>query len=219
MQAGGWFASLPPALRSGLLAHAESKSLAAGARLFARGDACDGLYCVVRGRVRITGAIATGQEAILAVLEAPHWFGEIALFDRDVRTHDAWIDADATLLRVPRAALDALLAEHPGYWQHFGRLLAQKLRTVFVALEEQLLLPATCRVARKLASMARGYGAWSGPGRHRVSVSQEQLGLMLSLSRQTVNQSLKQLERDGAIRCLRGAIEIVDRDRLDAVGG
>jgi CRP/FNR family cyclic AMP-dependent transcriptional regulator len=52
-----------------------------------------------------------------------------------------------------------------------------------------------------------------------VQLPQEQLALMLSLSRQTVNQVLKQFEAQGAVRLVRGGVEIVGLDKLRALAG
>ncbi|MCC9595201.1 Crp/Fnr family transcriptional regulator [Rubrivivax sp. JA1055] len=220
LRAGAWFAALPDDLADHLLAHARVLVLDAGTRLFARGDAPDGLYAVVRGVVRIgaVGAVGDGaRESLLAMLEPPQWFGEIALFDGAPRTHDAWAESDCTLLRVAQDDLTRLLAARPQHWQSFGRLLTNKLRLTFAAVEELALLPPTPRLARRLAAMAGGYGAWEGRSKRVLEVSQEQLGQMLALSRQTVNQALKELEAAGAIRRGRATIEIVDPGRLLAV--
>ncbi len=209
-KADAWWASLPLALREALQAMAVARPLAAGQRLFARGDAPDGLYLVCRGAVRITGISHDGDEVLLALLEPPHWFGEIALFDHEPRTHDAWAETDALLMQIPQGPLMALLQAEPTHWPHLGRLLTRKLRELFRGLEETALLSATARVARRLAVMATGHGALAGQSHRVVQVSQEQLGLMLALTRQTVNQSLKALEAEGVIRRQRGGVEILD---------
>ncbi|MBV1775873.1 Crp/Fnr family transcriptional regulator [Burkholderiaceae bacterium DAT-1] len=216
LRTGSWFASLPDTLQSALLALAQVRQLAAGETLFVRGDAPDGLYCVVDGCIRVSGLTESGNEALLAMLDAPQWFGEIALFDRNVRTHDARAEVASVLLHVPQNQLEALLDAHPHFWRHMGRLLTQRLRILFGAVEDLLLLEPTERVARRLASMATGYGALDGASKRMVRVSQEQLGTMLALSRQTVNQALKTLESTGAIRRSRGEIEIVDMYALQS---
>jgi CRP/FNR family transcriptional regulator, cyclic AMP receptor protein len=47
-----------------------------------------------------------------------------------------------------------------------------------------------------------------------VRVSQERLGMMLSLSRQTVNELLQQMEQASIIQCERGGVHILDLGRL-----
>jgi CRP-like cAMP-binding protein len=64
--------------------------------------------------------------------------------------------------------------------------------------------------------MAASYGAYADRRLRVIGVSQEQLGLMLGLSRQTINGSLNDLEKTGAILPRRGAIEIVDPEKLQA---
>jgi CRP/FNR family transcriptional regulator, cyclic AMP receptor protein len=58
------------------------------------------------------------------------------------------------------------------------------------------------------------YGEWKDRSRRIIQVPQEQLALMLSLSRQTVNLILKQLEGQGAIRVTRRGIEILGVQKL-----
>ena len=77
LQAGRWFQGLPEALQTHLLALAQPRQLPPGQRLFARGDAPCGLYCVVEGAIRISAVSENGKEALLILVEAPHWFGEI----------------------------------------------------------------------------------------------------------------------------------------------
>lgn len=214
--AGSWFAGLPATFADALLTRAEPVPLAAGQRLFARGDPPDGLYGILRGVIRVTAIAASGEEALLAMLEPPQWFGEIAVFDGAPRTHDAWAQEDSELLRVPQAALLAELTARPAHWRDLGLLLTQKLRLTFASVEELALLPPTRRVAGRLLLMAGGYGSWTGLSKRVLQVSQEQLGLMLGLSRQTVNQSLRELESHGCIRRSRAAIEVIDMPLLQA---
>ncbi|MNH32801.1 hypothetical protein D3C79_932700 [compost metagenome] len=110
----------------------------------------------------------------------------------------------------------ACLAQQPAYWRDFALLMSQKLRLVFIALEQQSLLTAGPRVAHRLLQIAAGYGEMEG-SRRLLQLSQEQLALMLSLSRQTTNQVLKSLQQEGALRLGYGEIEILDLARLQAL--
>lgn len=211
-----WFRSAPAAMQAQLIQAGRIVRLAARERLFTRGDSDDGLYCVLDGLMRIGAASSAGKEALLAVIEPVNWFGEIALFDNRPRTHDAYAERDAELFHVPRAALAALLERTPEYWHAFGLLLTQKLRLAFDAIEEAALLPAAPRVARRLLLMAGGYGE-PGAIRRVLKVPQEDLAMMLALSRQTINQVLKQFETQGALKLRYAEIEIADVQKLSAL--
>jgi CRP-like cAMP-binding protein len=214
LETGSWFRSLPQALRVWLAQNAQSRALRPNERLFSRGDPPCGLYAVVQGAVRVTGVCVEGKEALLTLIEPPHWFGEISLFDGLPRTHDALADTRSLVLHWPQAALAALLADQPQLWHQFGLLLAHKLRLAFVAMEESALLPAAARLARRLLLIAAGYGERPNNQRRLITVRQEQLAMMLSLSRQTTNQILRDLEQRGIARLTRGEIEILDFDKL-----
>ena len=209
---GHWFAALPQALRHTLLDMAQVQRLDAGQRLFRRGDKPSGLYAVVEGAMRVGAVSETGKEALLTLIEPPYWFGEISLFDGLPRTHDAFADSASTLLLLPQAGLLALLEREPQHWRDFALLMSHKLRLAFIALEDMSLLPAAPRLARRLLLIAENYGE-SEP-RRVLHLAQEQLALMLSLSRQTTNQILKELQAQGVVQLTYGEIEILDFERL-----
>ncbi|MCA8221948.1 Crp/Fnr family transcriptional regulator [Burkholderia sp. BC1] len=218
LDAHPWFAALPPALRTQLLAAAGLRRLPAGHALFRRGDPPCGLYAVLDGSLTIGAVDAHGKEALLTVADPVTWFGEIALFDGQPRTHDAVALDDALLLHVPQPALLAILDATPQYWRQFALLMAQKLRLSFLTVESMSVMSAAQRLAARLLMIADGYGGISA-GRTHVRLSQEKLAAMLSLTRQTTNQLLNALQADGVVRLHVGEIEIVDVDALRRASG
>src|SRR5262249_10261306 len=185
-----WFAALESPIQQAVLASSHEMVLGAGKLVFHRGGPSDGIYCVLSGAVRFGAIAPSGRELIVAVVEAPEWFGEIALFDGGVRTHDVWTDVPSTLLHLPLRHLTRVLASDPGAWQHLGLLLVRKLRVALAMLEDMALDPPGVRLARCLINLFDGYGQRKVEPPYRVRVSQERLGMMLSLTRQTVNELL-----------------------------
>lgn len=229
ISAGHWFRSLVPELAQQLQALAQPVTLAAGDWLFRRGDPPCGLYAVARGTLDLSGSESLGgpePAGLLSLAEPPMWLGEISLFDGHSRTHDVRAATDCCLLHVPQAALREWLRTHPAHWQPLALLLADRLRACQAALEEQVLLPAPQRLARRLVRMAEGFDPWL-PGarphpaclRRELGVSQEHLARMLGLSRQTTNQILQALQQSGCLLLRRGKIEIRDGQALRAAGG
>lgn len=213
---GHWYSHLPAELQNSLLEMSRVRRLPPGQRLFKRGDAPCGLYAVLEGAVRIGAVSEQGKEALLSVVEAPHWFGEICLFDGQPRTHDAVSVGQCSLLHLPQAALLAFLEDQPVYWRHLALLMSHKLRLTFINLEHLSLMPAPARLAHRLLMIAEGYGEIE-PARRVLQLPQEQLALMLSLSRQTTNQILKDLQGQGILHLSYGEIEILDIERLRAL--
>ena len=216
LMTGQWFSHLPVSLQDSLLTAARVRRLSPGQRLFKRGDPPCGLYAVLEGAVRIGAVSEQGKEALLSLVEPPHWFGEICLFDGQPRTHDAFGLGQCTLLHIPQTALLALLDEHPVYWRQLALLMSHKLRLTFINLEQLSLMPALARLAHRLLMIAEGYGEIAPP-RRVLQLPQEQLASMLSLSRQTTNQILKDLQGQGILDLSYGEIEILDTERLRAL--
>lgn len=221
VQAGRWFRGLPPELVDHMQKMAQPRLLAAGEWLFRRGDAPCGLYAVARGSLSISGTAALQENtrtALLTLVEAPTWLGEIALFDGEPRTHDACANSACALLQIPIVPLREWLDAHPKHWQPMALLLTHKLRASLIALEEQTVLPAPQRVMCRLVQMAMGHEQWADRTRtHReLAVSQEQLARMLGLSRQTTNQILQELQQLGWLQLRRGKLEVLDLASLRA---
>lgn len=216
LRSNAWFASCPAGLQQALLERARTWQLADGERLFARGEAAEGLCCVLAGALHVGALQTDGSQTLLAYLEPYQWFGEISMFDDLPRTHDAVAEGATRLLVVPRAELKAWLADNPADWQHLGRLACGKLRLLFTVLEDITHLPLDRRLAKRLWLAAHGYDALPGsaPPRRRVRVPQEQLALMLGVSRQSVNKALRQLEAQGLVALRYGGIEILELERL-----
>jgi CRP-like cAMP-binding protein len=204
-----WFASCPLAFQDALLSLARLWVLGDGETLFARGAAAQGLCCVVAGVLHIGSVAPDGSATLLACVEPYQWFGEVSLIDDQPRTHDAVAVGETKVLVVPQAALRDWLAEQPAMWRDVGRLACGKLRTAFTVLENMVSLPLEQRLLRHLELVARGYGMRTGSARQRIRLPQEQLALMLGVSRQSVNKALRTLESRGAIALRYGQIELL----------
>ena len=215
---GQWFKHLPPDLQRSLLGAARLRLLTAGQFLFKRGDPPCGLYAVLEGAVRISAVSAQGKEAVLSLVETPHWFGEICLFDNLPRTNDALATGACTLLQVPQAAILKILEQQPVFWRDMALLMSHKLRLSLINIEQISLMPASARLAHRLLMIAQGYGEIE-QARRVLQLPQEDLAAMLGLSRQTINSLLKALEQQGIIGLSYGAIEILDLAGLRLAAG
>lgn len=214
-----WFGSVQKDFEDALLNLATPRRLQNGEHLFFRGDPPDGLYAILSGSLRVSGLTEAGKEAILSLVDAPSWFGEIALFDRLPRTHNVMANGEVRVLHIPQKELLALLDSTPQYWRELGVLMALRLRLTFISMEDMALLPAEARLARRLVWLVQTASLLPKNGVCVVPISQTQLGLMLSLSRQTTNQVLQSLQDQNVIRVAYGRIEILDRERLIEFAG
>ncbi len=206
LRADLWFVTLTGAQQQQLLSLGRKRQLSAGQPLFSRGDAFCGIYVLLDGQLLISGLHQSGRQALLTLLTPGQWLGEIALFDQKPRTHDAAALQETVLWHLPKAALQQLVHADPLWWQAFGQLLTSKLRQVFIELEDRAVLSAAQRLARRLVQLSQQQAD--------IPLQQEQLGQLLSLSRQTTNQLLRQLVAQGLIQTQYGGITVLNRPAL-----
>ena len=221
LSANPWFGGMPLRERRAILAASELLRLRAGGMLFRQGDKVPvgqgAFYGVARGRFKMSSLREDGREAILAIVEAGNWFGEISLLDQRPRTHDATALGEAQVLALPRTAFDALMKRH-AFSQAICRLLAARTRTLYGMVEDATLRSTRARVARRLLSLARGDATLASDARPAVPVSQEALAMMLGITRQTLSKELKALAARGAISLGYRRIEIVSLEKLGSAG-
>lgn len=210
LRTNDWFRGCTDTLQDALIAHGRERRLCAGEPLFRQGSADGGLYAVLGGAISVQALDAPDEAAVLLVLEPCHWFGELALIDGLPRSHDAVADTDSLVWCVPQAPLEAWLEAHPRHWREMARLASGKLRIAFQIFDTEVRSPMTERVARRLRLATLGWGWRRDAPRDQLRLSQEQLARMLGTSRSSVNKSLRELERLGAIALHYGAIEVKD---------
>ena len=221
MSANPWFGALPLRERRAMLGAAELLRLRPGEMLFRQGDRVPpgkgAFYGLVAGSFKISSLREDGKEAILAVLEAGNWFGEISLIDQQPRTHDATAVGEAEVLALPRAAFDDLMKRH-SFSQAICRMLAARTRSLYGMVEDATLRSTRARVARRLLLLAHGDATQAADPRPVVPVSQEALAMMLGITRQTLSKELKVLVELGAVVLGYGRIEVASAAVLERLG-
>ena len=215
---GRWFASLSPSLRHDILRCAYVRRYKDGDLIVARGDPPSEWSAVAKGAVRVCSTALSGKQITLTYVEPGVWFGDVAMFDGDQRTHDAYAHGPTTLLCVARNDFQKILAQHVELYEALLRLQARRIRNLFGLVEDLNTLPLRARLAKQLLHLVRSYGVpcLSNGNETRIGLqlAQEELAQMLGASRQRVNQELKAMEREDAIRIEPGGLVVRDRTAL-----
>jgi CRP-like cAMP-binding protein len=211
-----WYRDLPPSLQQALLRIGVPRRMQPGQRLFSRGDATNGLYTVLEGRLAAIDVSEHGDESVQLHLEPVSWFGEMGLYDRLPRVHHIRAEQPSTVLWLSDTLLREHLRQEPEHWFHFGLLLTQKLRLALFVLEGRKVDSNDLRVARILLMLAKSALSGTGQTKQRVSVQQQEVAEMLGMSRQTVNQALQRLKAEGLLQLAYGKVDILDLQALQA---
>ena len=212
-----WYSQLEPSFQQFILEHSHMLEVLKDQSIFLSGDTFNGLYAVLEGAVRLGYIDIQGKEAIAAIAEPIMWFGEISLVDQQPRSHDAITVQNSVILHLPSANLQLLLQQHPQFWFHIAQLTSQKLRFAFLELISFQTQNIKQRLAQRLLFILNGYGNHLSIEQNSIHLSQEQLAQMLVCSRQTVNQELQELEKQGVLKVAFRKIEILDFNLLHQI--
>lgn len=222
INSGRWFSSLSPSLRHDILRCAFVKRYPDGELISARGEPPDLWVACAKGAVRVSSTTLTGKQITLTYVEPGVWFGDVAMFDGDQRTHDVYAHGPTTLLCVARADFHKILAQHSELYEALLKLQARRIRLLFGQVEDLNTLPLRARLVKQLAHLVRSYGVPSLSSNDEIRIAlqlaQEELAQLLGASRQRVNQELKTMEREGVIRIEPTGLVVCDRDALLRIG-
>jgi CRP/FNR family transcriptional regulator, cyclic AMP receptor protein len=215
---GRWFSALSPSLRHDILRFSFVRRLKDGDLISARGDTPEEWMACAKGAVRVSSTSLSGKQITFTYVEPGIWFGDVSILDGDSRTHDVYAHGDTTILCVARADFQKILDRHVEFYQAMLRLQARRIRQLFGLVEDLNTLPLRSRLAKQLLHLVRSYGVPCLNNAQEIRIglhlAQEELAQLLGASRQRVNQELKSMEREEAIRIEPGGLVVRNREIL-----
>lgn len=203
-----------------LARHSRVADYDAGDLIFRKGDPGESMIVVVGGRVMIGSQSSDGREVVFNIINPGEVFGEIAFLDGKPRSADARALVASQCLVLERRHFLPFLEETPKVAIEMMVVLCQRLRNTTGQVEEATFHDLPIRLAHKLLAFAEHYGTETDRGaRIELTLKQTELGAMLNATRESVNRVLRKWARDGVIELDRGAIALVDTDRLAELSG
>jgi CRP-like cAMP-binding protein len=189
----------------------------AGGIIFAQGDPATSVMYVERGAARLSVLSHAGKEAVVALLEVGHFFGEGCLAGQTRRMATATAMAPSTIVAVERADMVRHLHASPAFADRFlSHMLARNIR-IEQDLVDQLFNSTEKRLARTLLLLAR-YGQPEASHRALPKLSQETLAQMVGTTRSRVNffmnkfRSLGFIDYGGDLKINNALLSVLLRD-------
>jgi CRP-like cAMP-binding protein len=217
LEASPWVSALTPAQRSRLEADTLVKRVGAGGFVCRKGEPVDHWIGVIDGLVKMANVSADGKPTSFTGLPSGGWFGEGSLLKDEPRRYDIVALRDSTVAYVPRATFMALLDSSVAFNRFLLLQLNERLGQFIAMVEHDRLLGPDARLARGLAGLFNPI-LYPGLG-PTLPLSQEEMGQLVGLSRQRVNQALKKLEQAGLLRIDYGGVTILDLGGLRGFEG
>jgi CRP/FNR family transcriptional regulator len=183
-----------------------------GEVVFREGDASDTCYIVREGQARATHEHGDGRTITLATFGPGDIFGELAMFEDELRSATVEATAPTTVVGVLGPDMRALMREHPEIATRLVIALGRRLREANERLSRQSFQTVQSRVAMVLSELAAEAG--EGSGEVLVTATQADLAQLAGSSRESASRFLAVLERAGVISQGRGRLVVHDPDAL-----
>lgn len=172
------------------------------------GDSGDDLIVLESGQLRVSRYLADGNEAVLAVYDAPAAIGELALLDGAPRDATVTAQREVTVRLIPRSAFLQLLEREPMAIEGLLRTLAAMIRESNARHADLVGLDVPGRLAKWLLRRAAG-------GRElQLHRSQGELAAELGTTRSTLNRALHDFESLGYIALDGTSVTLLKPDAL-----
>ncbi len=185
--------------------------------IFAQGDPAASVMYIEKGAVRLSVLSHAGKEAVVALLETGHFFGEGCLAGQVQRMATATAMTPSTILAVEKSEMARQLHAAPAFADRFlTHMLTRNIR-IEEDLVDQLFNSTERRLARTLLLLAR-YGEPEASHRALPKLSQEVLAEVVGTTRSRVNffmnkfRKLGFIDYNGGLKINNSLLSVVLRD-------
>jgi CRP-like cAMP-binding protein len=183
--------------------------------IFREGDASDTCYVVESGHARAGREHGDGRSIALAHFGPGDIFGELAMFDDELRSATIEAIEDITAIAILGSDMRRLLREHADITYKLVISLGRRLRETNERLSRQSFQTVQSRVAGvlvQLVEQARAEGADGGDV--LVVATQAEVAQLAGSSRESASRFLAVLERAGIVTQGRGRLTVHQPEAL-----
>ncbi|WP_231889343.1 Crp/Fnr family transcriptional regulator [Tistrella mobilis] len=192
------------------------KLLPKGAYLLHEHDHVDAWFGVIDGLLKISVVAESGEMVSLTGISRSGWVGEGSVIKNEPRRYDVVALRDTSIALLNGRTFRWLMDNSPPFNKFLVRQLNERLGQFIAFVGYGRLLDPTARLARSIAWLFNP--VLSPNDQLQLGISQEEIGLLSGMSRQTASKALRQLQTEGLLRLQHGRIEILDLDRLSRYG-
>ena len=183
--------------------------------VFQVGQPGDSLHIVLEGRVKVSLLSEEGKEAILSILGAGEVFGEMSLFDGEPRSATVTTMEPCRFMVLRRQVFLPFLEKRIHVMLELIAEVSRRLRATNTLVGNLSFLNLSARLARILLNLVQQYGKVTPQGIViGLKLSQEELGHLVGVSRESVNRQVRLWVETGLIGYDHGTLIVLNSDAL-----
>jgi CRP/FNR family transcriptional regulator, cyclic AMP receptor protein len=203
-----WWAAIGEAAQQQLRRDIGERVVAAGASLGHHGETQHHWYGVLEGLLKWSINAADGRTVTLGGQSVGSWFGEGTLLRGQPRQADLVALRASRVAMMPFETFDWLRRTQPAFNEFLLQQINERLHWFMGNIAAHRLLDADRLVARALLGLV--HPLLNPRGERYLTISQEELANLATVSRQRCNESLVAMKRNGLLQLDYGAVRVLD---------
>ncbi len=209
IEAQPWFAGVPVALQERLRQEVSAEHADKGTVMMPAGSPVQGWHAVLSGLVMLQSPAGQGRSSAFIGVPDGEWFGEGSAMKPEPRRYNVVALRPTALLCLPLPLFATLRETSLGFNQFLVQHMNMRLGQAMTIIEAGRTQSPEYRVALYLSRLF-----WRST--RRLNLTQDELGQLVGLSRQTVNKVLRALEGRGIVSLDFSRVAILDDEALNA---
>lgn len=183
--------------------------------IFMEGEPAEAVFFVKSGKVKISKNTHDGKEHIIHIMSDGDVFAEACLFGISPYPADAEAIEDTEVFMIRNSDLENLLESFPNIAVQIIKVLSRRLNLVSKQIENLALRDAYGKTASLIIQLLKDEGIDISDGAIlKTSLSRQNMGNMVGLTRETFTRALTRLKNDGAIDIEKDEIKIINLKKL-----
>lgn len=177
------------------------------------GDAINGIYLILSGRVKAIKLSEDGRELVTGLYGPEEYLGIQAMLSNEHFNETTEAVEDTSVCLIPKDTVKQLLDNYTDIGQKFIKILSSNL----IEKEEQLLQLAYHSVRKRMAEILMRLAKQeinTGDSETQIRISREDLASMAGMATETVSRTLSDFKDEGIIEKKGSVIRIIDNSKL-----
>ena len=185
-----------------------------GQVVFLEGNHPMGLFCINKGRVKISQMGIEGREQIIRLAKAGDIIGYRALISNESYTGTATAKEDTRICIIPSKVFYGLIQSNAGLTANLMKLLAGDLKEAERKVTHLAQKTVVERLAETLLMLNEYYGKDDGATVDSFAITREEIARIVGTATETAIRVMTELRKEGIISIEAKKIVILNREAL-----
>lgn len=196
-----------------------AREFSKGEVIFRANDSADKMFIVLSGEIKVTKIMSDGKEQILYIYGPSDFIGGHNILSGDKYEYNSFALSKVKVLTISSYDVLGVLKYNTGFLLAVIKQSFERIRKAEELIDRLSVINTDEKVAKLLKTLIGLYGKKTNGGiLISYKITQEELGSLAGISRETMSRKLNQFEEEGILKIVsRGKVLILDEGQLDNI--